>query len=494
MSAILVIGGYGGFGGRLSRRLAAAGYAVLVAGRGAKAAERFCAGLPGCRPVVFDRRSNPAPLLAHHRPALVIDAAGPFQDSGYGLPAACVAAGVPYLDLADGRAFVTGIDVLDVEARAAGVPVLSGASSVPALSGAVVRHLAAGLDRVSAIELAISASNRATAGPSVAAAILGTVGQPLRLWRGGRWRTAHGWQEPRRERMALTDGGSLGGRWVALADVPDLDLLPERVPGRPAVTFRAGTELTVQNAALWLASWAVRWGWVRSLGSLAGVLLPLQRLTAWAGSDRSGMTVRLFGWRGAERLERRWTLIARDGDGPEIPTLAAALLAERILTGHIEPGARGAGGELSLSDFEHALAELSTEQETREIAQPEPLYRVILGDRFNTLPPAVAALHSVLRDGGAEGRAVVTRGPISSPVWWPRLWGFPVLASTRSTCVSRRRTGLNAGPANFPDNGSPANSREEAGSWRSASVLCASASTCSRTSEGCGWRCAAGRV
>jgi hypothetical protein len=46
------------------------------------------------------------------------------------------------VDLADGRDFVCGIDVLDPQAKAAGVLLLSGASSVPALSSAVVDALA----------------------------------------------------------------------------------------------------------------------------------------------------------------------------------------------------------------------------------------------------------------------------------------------------------------------------------------------------------------
>lgn len=33
MTAVLVIGGYGGFGARIARRLAADGWTVLVAGR-----------------------------------------------------------------------------------------------------------------------------------------------------------------------------------------------------------------------------------------------------------------------------------------------------------------------------------------------------------------------------------------------------------------------------------------------------------------------------
>ena len=311
---------------------------------------------------------------------------------------------------------MTGIDALDRGARDAGVAVISGASSVPALSGAVVRHLTRGLDRVSAIEMAISASNRATAGRSVATAILGTVGRPIRLRRGGRSHIAFGWQEMRRERFALSHGPALGPRWVALADVPDLDLLPERVAGCPATTFRAGTELDVQNVALWLASWQVRWHWLSSLEGLAGALLPLQRLTARFGTDRSAMRVRAFGLKGARRLERRWTLIASDGDGPEIPVMAAALLAGRILRGEVGAGARDAGAALELEDFAPAFKALSIAHETREIVQPAPLYRRVMGTRFERLPPAVASLHSVLRDGGASGRAEVTRG--RNPLAW----------------------------------------------------------------------------
>ncbi len=407
---ILVFGGYGGFGARLSRRLAAAGHDVVVAGRRLKCAEAFCAIHPACRPLLADRNDDARPTLEQIRPKLVIDAAGPFQSSGYALAAACIAAGIPYLDLADGRSFVAGIGVLDAAARAAGVAVLSGASSVPALSGAVVRHLATGMDGVSAVEMAISGSNRATAGTSVADAILSTVGKPLRLWRGRRWAMGVGWQELRRERFAFADGSSLGQRWTALADVPDLDLLPGRLPGRPAVSFRAGTDVALQVIGLWLASWPVRWGWLPSLRGFARGLLPAQRLTTRWGSDRSGMVVRLFGLAEGCRVERRWTLVAADGHGPEIPTLAAAILTGRILSGSIAPGARDAGTALDLSDFEPSFAGLSIRQEVRELPQRSPLYARIMGPRFADLAPSLAAVHGVLRDAGAGGRAVVKRG------------------------------------------------------------------------------------
>ncbi len=410
MTTILVIGGYAGFGARLSKRLAGAGHEVLVAGRDLAKAAAFCTGREHCRPIMADRNGDIGSVLAQHRPELVIDAAGPFQDSGYHVPHACIAARVSYLDLADASTFVTGISALDAEARAALVAVVAGASSVPALSGAVVRHLVAGMSRVTAIEMAISASNRATAGRSVATAIISYAGKPIRLWRGRRTTTGFGWQDRRIAPFTLADGTTLGRRWTVLADVPDLDLLPDRIVGRPAVVFRAGTELGFQNLVLWLASWPVRWRWLGSLRGASSWLLPLQRFTRSLGTDRSGMVVRVFGLVGERRVERRWTLIASGGDGPEIPVLAASLIAQRIDAGIVDPGARDAGMSLALEDFAAPFAALSIRHEVAEFDQVEPLYARVMGERFARLAPPVAAIHNVLRDSGASGRAVVLRG------------------------------------------------------------------------------------
>ena len=115
MSRILVLGGYGGFGARISRRLAAAGHEVLIAGRSAGKAARFCGRVPGTAPLALDR-AEIAEALAHHRPVVVVDASGPFQEMDYAVPRACIAAGVAYCDIADARVFVCGIDALDAEA------------------------------------------------------------------------------------------------------------------------------------------------------------------------------------------------------------------------------------------------------------------------------------------------------------------------------------------------------------------------------------------
>lgn len=404
MSRILVIGGYGGFGARLTRRLLAAGHEVVVAGRSAEKGAAFCAGLVRCEAVVADRTNGIGMAMARIRPDLVIDAAGPFQNCGYTVPEACIAMRIPYLDLADARGFVTDIGSLDGAAKAAGIAVISGASSEPALSGAVARKLAEGMETVAQVEIVISASNRAVGGASVARAILSYVGKPLRLWRGRRWGVGYGWQELRRTRLAVA-GQPVLRRWVALADVPAHDLLPAMLPGRPAVAFRAGTELGFQMLALWLASWPVRWGWIDSLESAAPWLIPLQRLTRRIGSDCSAMSVTLRGG----RIERRWTLVARHGDGPEIPIFAAAILAEEILAGRIAPGARDAAGLLTLDQFEPLFAPLAMNHETSE-REAIPLYARAMGMRFEVLPQAVRAMHEVNGDGGAAGEGSVKRG------------------------------------------------------------------------------------
>jgi hypothetical protein len=410
MSRIFVIGGYGGFGGRLSRRLAEAGHQVLVAGRRGERASAFCARLPGSKPLIVDRDRDIAAALVRYEPDLVIDAAGPFQGSRYEVPFACIAAGIPYLDLADARRFVSGISALNLIAGPVRVPIISGASTAPALTGAVVRHLAAGMDEVSNIDIALSAANRASGGDSVLAAVLTQIGRPIRLWRGGRWTRGHGWQELRREDFRFADGSGLSGRLVALADLPDCELLPPSLPGRPAVTFRAGTEAGFQMRVLWLLSWPVRWGWIKSLAGWARWLTPLYRLTSLWGGRRSAMSVTVKGRIGTHRLERRWTIVAEEGQGLEIPTLTAELLAADILAGRVPPGARDATSLLSLDRYEPAFACLPVRHETRERWAPRPLYRRVLGPAFYVLPKPVRDLHDLAGQAGAEGQAVVERG------------------------------------------------------------------------------------
>lgn len=425
VKTILILGGYGGFGGRLSHILIARGHHVLVAGRRFQRAARFCQNVENATPVQADRDGDIAGILVQYQPDLVIDAAGPFQGSSYALIHQCIAAAVPYLDLADSRDFVCGIEILDQAATTAGISVISGASSVPALSGAVIRHLMSDGLSVEAVEMAISASNRATAGPSVSKAILSYVGKAIKIRRGGQWQTAYGWQDLRELRFTIAGETGTGKRMVGLADVPDLDLVPHQFDTEPAVSFHAGTELSFQNRALWFASWAVRWGWIRSLAAMAKMLLSLQNITRSLGSDVSAMKVELFGYANDQPSRKSWTLIARRGDGPQIPTFAAVLLVEKIIQGQAKVGAYDASKLLKLSEFQPLFDDHAIAHETRILTPTASLYQKVMGSEFQKLPTSLQTLHSVIRDAGFHGEAQVTNGKNLLAKLAAKIFGFP---------------------------------------------------------------------
>lgn len=423
MKKVLVLGGYGGFGARLSRRLAGDGFQILVTGRNLEAADALARQLPNATAIRADRNGDMAAILDEHRPFLLIDAAGPFQGGNHRVAQACIAAGVHYIDLADARDFVGAIGLLDEQARAAGVCVISGASSVPSLSRAVVDDLTRDMDEIRSIEMSISASNRATVGASVASAILSYVGKPVHVWRGRRWQEKIGWHMLKRESFTIAGKPGLR-RLVALADVPDHDLLVNDVKGRPSVIFRAGPEFAFQTLVLWLLSWPVAWGWLASLRKISRFLLPLQGFTARLGTARSAMTIEVKGISQDTMTIRRWTLIAENGDGVEIPTLPAQLLTRALRDGRLSPGARHAGGLLLLVEFRDLFQALAITDETSE-APYVPLYRRAMGQAFPLLSQPVRDLHEVFGDGGAEGEAVVSRGGSLAARLIAKLFGFP---------------------------------------------------------------------
>ena len=165
----------------------------------------------------------------------MIHTAGPFQGQGYEVARAAIKAGCHYLDLADGRAFVTGITRLDAEARAAGVSIISGASSLPALTSAVVDKYRGEFKRLDSIRIGIT-SGAVIPGVATLRSILGYCGKPFRTLENGAWIDVHGWLDTQQHEFSK----SVGVRRIGRCDVPDLDLLPQRFPGVKTVSFHAG--------------------------------------------------------------------------------------------------------------------------------------------------------------------------------------------------------------------------------------------------------------
>ena len=357
---IVILGGYGQFGGRISTTLATdADLHVIIAGRRLAMAEQLVARLRGrgagarlSAAAIDATGAGFADELAALAPQVVIHTAGPFQGCDYRVAEAALAAGAHYVDLADGRAFVAGIDALEARARAEGRWVIGGASSVPGLSAAVVE---AHLDQFGAlhgIEAAISPGNRTERGLATTRAILGYVGQPYPVLSGGRWRRAHGWQSLRRLRVEGTST-----RWLARCEVPDLTVLPRRYPQLRSCDFRAGLELRRMHLGLWLASWAVRARLLPSMAPWARHLLALSERWIDRGSDVGLMQLALHGVDHDGRpLRLRWRLLAAGGDGPQIPATAAIVLARKLARGQLPGGgARACLDLFTLDEFLQAL-------------------------------------------------------------------------------------------------------------------------------------------
>ncbi len=176
---ILILGGYGTFGGRIVGLLEdEPRLTLIVAGRSLAKASSFCKSRARAKarlvPAAFDRDSYAAadwPLTG--RMFLSMPAV-PFQAYGeerYRVIETCLAQGVNYLDLADGSDFVAGISTYDAAARTAGRYVLSGVSSFPVLTAAVVRHLSRDMARIDTIRGGIAPSPYAGVGQNVIRAI-----------------------------------------------------------------------------------------------------------------------------------------------------------------------------------------------------------------------------------------------------------------------------------------------------------------------------------
>lgn len=417
MKEIFVIGGAGTFGARVVRLLASSeDCRIIVGGRDPSRAAALLQEL-GPNKVTFqcfDRSGDVTTRLDMIKPWLVIDAAGPFQydDAAlYALPRACVALGIHYIDLADSRRFVAGIGALNDAARNARVTVISGASSVPALTMAVVAEIGKELAVIDTADIGLSASNRATAGPNVTQAILSYIGKPIAFLKNGAWQKGYGWQELARKSFDVAGRIPIRNRWVGLCDVPDLDLLPRRYQTLSNVTFRAGAELGVQNLALWLLSFAVRWRLISGLSGLGPLFTRLQRMFGGLGTDRSAMSVSIIGRdRAGNASQAIWTLIAEDGHGPWVPSFAAVIAAQKLLRDDLPVGVFPASDVLQLADFTDLLNGFHLFTETRRKALPAPLYAQVMVPAFAAMPPQVQAMHMHPVSTQVAGRGSVSRG------------------------------------------------------------------------------------
>ncbi|UST76585.1 saccharopine dehydrogenase [Pseudomonas siliginis] len=354
---VMVVGGYGNFGSIVCRHLALMPeIELLLSGRDARKLQGKVAELQAQSGRPCDGWCGDAlgadfqAALREFNVQLVVHTGGPFQGQSYAVAESCIGAGVNYCDLADCRTFVNGIDVLDARAREAGVAVLSGCSSVPTLSSAIIDQQRSRFARIDSIEHGISSSAKMP-GLSTVEGVLAYAGKPIKQLKHGQVHEVPGWLD-----LTVRTMPQLGTRVLANVDVPDMDIFARRY-GAHTLRFKAGAGLKLGSVANALLAQALRFGLVRDHVRWAA---RLHRLGTWFerfGDGKSAMYIDVQGIGVDDQpLSMTAQLTALNDKGPEIPSCAAVALAIKMARGYApQPGARPCVGEISVDEYLAAI-------------------------------------------------------------------------------------------------------------------------------------------
>ncbi|MBB5210626.1 saccharopine dehydrogenase NADP-binding domain-containing protein [Microbulbifer hydrolyticus] len=361
---VLILGGYGTFGSRIAEMLASeTGVHIILAGHDRFKAELLANRLYQQFPdttfegLRLDHESvNLTAQLRGLNLNLVIHCAGPFQQQDYHVPNACIDNGIHYVDIADATTFVSDITTLNQRAKEAECTVISGASSLPALSSAVIQVLGEPFSRIDDIEITIAPAHRISRGFATVRAGFESLGKDMLVLRDGRSVPSYCGAELRQ----ITLGHPVGDRRVCNFDVPDLRLIPKHIPEIQNLRFGTGVQPKLLQRGLALCAWLAR---IRRPDAIPDPLPYLARLGHWlaarwpGGSDHGGMLVEIHGDIDGQSARGSWQILGLNGDGPWIPAAPAVAMARRILRGnHTDVGALPCWQLLPLREI---MAELS---------------------------------------------------------------------------------------------------------------------------------------
>jgi len=344
----VILGGYGSFGSLIADQFSNSPD-TIVAGRNMEEGQLFARS----KAVEFqycDLSDNQSlrKLLSNSR--LVINAAGPFKPNEYQIPRMCIEAGCHYIDIADGRQYVTGITQLNKLAKENQIFICAGASTVPAVTSAMIADIkTSDFDSIDSIRIALTAGNKNKPGVSTFSSILSYVGTSIQVWQGGGWKTHKGWGLAE----FITFPPPVGKRRVQLCDVPDLELFPNIYKAN-SVIFKAGVELLIFNYALSILAVFRRMFPAVNLPPLAGNLVKISRLFKNFGSYSGAVMVWLKNNDGKEKS----IALATSINGARIPTAPAVLLAKKVISvGAPAFGAFPCIGFLTYKELENYFAQ-----------------------------------------------------------------------------------------------------------------------------------------
>jgi len=304
-------------------------------------------------------------LLCSRRLNLVVHLAGPFQGQNYAVAKACLRAGVPYIDMADGREFVTKFSSLDAAAQAKGIPLITGSSTVPALTSAIIDAMLENFSQLEAIDYGICGGVKTGLGPATLKAVLSYCGKPYGVLKDGRPVTLYGLGRPRHHDFPEP----VNRRYVVDCDIPDHDLFPACYPALRQMDFGSCIDIPGLPRMLSLMSACVRKGWIEDWNFLSTIIHPCLKAVKFVGSPHSGFFMRLEGQdRQGNPKKMLFEILARDGSGLEIPVTPVILLVKKMLRGESLPaGAYPCMGLFSLAEFQQELSSYPISWESKDV-------------------------------------------------------------------------------------------------------------------------------
>ncbi len=386
---IIILGGYGVFGKEIALTLAKLklpNTTLEIVGRNGKKAEEFAnkkemgATFSVCdlqkedtKPYDLQKQESsprdpyePKPLPEIVQKAfLVIHAAGPFSGQDYRVAQACLKAGAHYLDIADGRKYVTDFQgKLHKEVKHKNLFFCTGASTTPAVTSAMVKELKADGLKITAIHSTLSPGNQNPRGTATVATVLGYLGNAIPVMINGEEVDRFGWFDE--EKLTFPD--AVQGRKVYTVDSPDIALFPKHFEAQ-TVTFKAGLELNMMNQGLTLLAHLHRRKLLPNLTNQAKLLTQLSLLSSRLGSPQGAIVVSVEGEKEGQHVRRTLAVVALK-DGPLVAAAPAVLLTKHLLDGKLtRRGAFTGVGLVSFTDLRGFLDFLDKMDEQRRKEQ-----------------------------------------------------------------------------------------------------------------------------
>jgi NAD(P)-dependent dehydrogenase (short-subunit alcohol dehydrogenase family) len=302
---VLIAGGSGVFGRLLARELLRTTTVDLIlAGRDFAAADSACRelGEPERTSAMVLDLGDPESLTRAARGCVAVACtAGPFQELSRELPMAAARAGAHWVDISDDEGWVVPMlddATLDGAAHDAGLAVIPGLSTVPAISGALARWGRERLPGAERARVTLFIGNRNTKGAgAIASAMASGFGRPTRV------------------------DLPFGRRLAYLGRSPDTELL-RRDLGLDA-EFRVVLEWNL--AGLFVSAAGPLWCRLgdRARPRIAGLLSSISEPFGRSGSRGGCVQVEL--WEG----ERRVSMAALSGD-QRLAILPCAMALQRL--------------------------------------------------------------------------------------------------------------------------------------------------------------------